>query len=103
MVRIITRQQYEADAAAVLDAVRETKEPVVVESDGAAAVALISAEDYEQWAETRQQRAWDVVDRIRERNADQDPEEILAFVTEIVEEVRQEQYERDLKASQSSH
>lgn len=45
-------------------------------------------------AENRE-RFWEVVQEIRARNADQDPDEVLRVVTEIVEEVRQERYERE--------
>ena len=43
-------------------------------------------------------RFWAAVDRIRERNADKDPDEVCRDVTEVVEEVRQERYERELAA-----
>jgi hypothetical protein len=42
----------------------------------------------------RWQRFWQAVDRIRERNADKDPDAVLHDVTAVVEEVRQEHYER---------
>lgn len=41
------------------------------------------------------ERFWRAVERISERNADMDPEAELAFITEVVEEVRQERYERE--------
>lgn len=55
---------------------------------------------------TRQQqdeierRFWQTVDRIRERNADKDPDEVLADVTRVVEEGRQERYEREQREAQ---
>ncbi|MGH2557718.1 MAG: hypothetical protein ACRDJH_01530 [Thermomicrobiales bacterium] len=48
----------------------------------------------EQW-----ERAWAAIDRIRERNKDKDPDEVLADVTEVVEEVRQELYEAEQRAA----
>ncbi|MGH2531413.1 MAG: hypothetical protein ACRDJW_03805 [Thermomicrobiales bacterium] len=60
--------------------------------------ALIDREtDARLSAEREQQRAtdWSVIDRIRERNKDKDPDEVLADVTAVVEEVRQELYERE--------
>lgn len=42
-----------------------------------------------------EERFWRTVDRIRERNADKDPDAELAFITEVVEEVRQERHERE--------
>ncbi len=44
------------------------------------------------------ERFWQAVERIGERNADEDPDETLRFVTEVVEEVRQEQHERTVRA-----
>ena len=41
-----------------------------------------------------EERAWAVVERVRDHNADKDPDEILADVTAEVEAVRQELYER---------
>ena len=40
------------------------------------------------------EEAWATVDRIRDRNVDKDPDEVLRHVTAVVEEVRQERYER---------
>lgn len=45
--------------------------------------------------EERQREAdWAAIERISARNAEKDPDEELAFITEVVEEVRQEIYER---------
>jgi hypothetical protein len=44
------------------------------------------------------QRFWQTVEQIRARNADKDPDEVLREVTEVVEEVRRERYERELLA-----
>jgi hypothetical protein len=40
------------------------------------------------------EQAWEAITRIGECNADEDPDEILRVVTEVVEEVRQERYNR---------
>jgi hypothetical protein len=40
------------------------------------------------------ERFWWAVEQISKRNADKDPDEVLREVTEVVEEVRQEQYQR---------
>jgi hypothetical protein len=40
------------------------------------------------------ERAWAAIERIGERNANLDPDEVLRHVTEVVEEVRQERYDR---------
>lgn len=63
-----------------------------------AAVALDSQAN-EQMADPDEQEARarmrDVAARIAERNRDEDPDEVLATVTEVVEEVRRERYERE--------
>ena len=53
--------------------------------------------------EERQQvmdRFWEAVERIGERNRDLDPDLVMAVVTEAVEEVRQEQYEREQREAE---
>jgi hypothetical protein len=57
-------------------------------------VELEVGELSEQKREEIRRRFWQAVERIRELNADRDPDEIYREVTEVVEEVRQEQYER---------
>ena len=47
-----------------------------------------SAED-DAW-----ERMWRAIDRIRDRNTHLNPDDVLRHVTEVVEEVRQERYER---------
>jgi hypothetical protein len=49
----------------------------------------------EQRQAENRERFWKVVEEIGERNADKDPDEVMRLVTEVVDEVRQEQYERD--------
>lgn len=60
-------------------------------------VAVVADPEYAQQLEAERQQKWDrgwrAIDRIRERNADNDPDEELAFITEVVEEVRQERYD----------
>ena len=61
------------------------------------ATAAVEPDACEQ-LELQRQRLMDryrrAAERISEHNADKDPDEELAFITEVVEEVRQEQYER---------
>ncbi len=55
--------------------------------------SLEAFEHIERQQEDVKQRFWQTVDPIRERNAEKDPEEEMAFITEMVEEVRQEHYD----------
>ena len=56
--------------------------------------------EVEQRDEIRE-RFWRAVERVGERNADKDPDDVLRDVTEAVEEVRQEMYERERRAQSS--
>ena len=58
---------------------------------------VVSAETCEQVEQQHvdiRERFWRAVERIGKRNADKDPDDVLRDVTEVVEEVRQERYER---------
>ena len=55
------------------------------------------SEQERQQAKERFRRA---IERIGELNADKDPDEVMRIVTEVVEEVRQEHYERTQRAAE---
>ena len=99
-VRTMSAQQARANFADLLGSVYYTKEAVVVEKKGKPVAVVISPEAHEQLTQQDApwERFWQAVDRIRERNADKDPDAVLADVTQVVEEVRQERYERERKA-----
>jgi PHD/YefM family antitoxin component YafN of YafNO toxin-antitoxin module len=97
MVRTISAQNATDNFADVLGQIAQTKEPIVVEDAGQTVAVIVSPEDYREQA---WQRIWATVDRIQERNADKDPDEVYRDVTEVVEEVRQERYERELAAAE---
>lgn len=69
--------------------VQKQKKPAAVMSSPPATDGIEHARDRTDI----KQRFWRTVDRIRERNADKNPEEEMAFITGVVEEVRQERYD----------
>src|SRR5438552_3337995 len=77
---------------------------VLVEKSGIPMAAVVSPQELERLSEldSIEEAGWDAVDRIRERNADADPDEVLADVTAEVEAVRRERYERK-HAAKSGH
>jgi PHD/YefM family antitoxin component YafN of YafNO toxin-antitoxin module len=97
MVRTISARNATANFADVLGSISQSKETITVEEAVEPVAVVISPEDYREQA---WQRFWATVDRIRERNAEKDPDEIYRDVTEVVEEVRQERYERELAAAE---
>ncbi|MDQ3692256.1 MAG: hypothetical protein M3464_01330 [Chloroflexota bacterium] len=62
--------------------------------------AVINPDPDELSEEERTKRAWAEIDRIRARNQHLDPEEEMAFITRVVEEVRQEMYEEELREAE---
>jgi hypothetical protein len=68
----------------------------ITNDNAATAVADPETEEHVRATKERQRAAdWAAIDRLRERNADKDPEHVLADVTSAVEEVRQKLYEEE--------
>ncbi|MCL5946825.1 MAG: type II toxin-antitoxin system Phd/YefM family antitoxin [Chloroflexi bacterium] len=76
-----------------------TKEPVIVERKGKPFAVVISPEQFEALQQGTDQ-AWAAVDRLRERNRDKDPDDVVRDVTAEVEVVRQERYARGKNTDQ---
>lgn len=62
--------------------------------------AVINPETEELSEEEQAKQDWAAINRFRARNAHLDPDEGLAFITQIVEEVRQEMYEESLRETE---
>ncbi len=93
MKRTVTSTEAASNLSALLEAVRSTREPIIIISETGEEVVLVSAAQYRQIEQMKQQ-AWDLVRAIRLRNKDVDPDEIYREVTAAVEEVRAERRER---------
>ncbi len=98
-IRTVSARQARDNFGDLLGSVYYAKEAVVVEKQGKPVAVLISPEAYQRLREQDEQQARERIRqaaaRIGERNRDQDPETVLAAVTEVVEEVRQQRYERE--------
>ena len=94
VVKRYSSREARANFSEILGMVYYTKEPVIVEKKGKPYAVLISPEQYDAM-EKAEQRTWQLIDQLREQNADADPEDILADVTAEVEAVRQEGYARE--------
>lgn len=101
LARRMSAREARANFADLLGQVYYTKQPVIVERKGRPFAVVISPEQFEAM-EREQQQAWSVVDRIRERNLDKDPDEVLRDVTAEVEAVRQERYDKRKKGDEGS-
>src|SRR5262245_58255805 len=92
MDRKVTTQEAAQNFAGLMASTGETGETLIVDDAGETVAVVISPEAYQKIA---YDRFWATVDRIRERNADKDPDEVYRDVTEVVEEVLRERYERE--------
>jgi hypothetical protein len=68
---------------------------VAIAVDGEVQAVLVSTVKYERYRNALIEANWQMIQREQEWNADKDPHEILSEVTRVVEEVRQERYERE--------
>jgi len=82
------------DIAALLDEANTGNGPIVIQCDGRVVGAVLGAKDWQQFDEDTRRRLKEIIDEIRRDNADRDPDEIYAEITQIVEEVRQERYDQ---------
>lgn len=100
LVKRMSSQEARANFSDLLGSVYYTKEPVIVEKKGKPVAVMISPEQFET-VQKDDEWLWQVVDHIRARNVDKNPDEVLRDVTEVVEEVRQERYDRRHKEATS--
>lgn len=80
----------------VFDKVKKTKRPVVVMANNTPQAAIISLKMLEEYNKLRSdQELFTIIDAIHAKNRDSDPDAVLKDVTETVEAVRQEMYEKE--------
>ena len=78
----------------LLGSVHFGHETVIVEKTGKPFVVVISPEEYARYQELVRERAVQAMERVHQRNAGLDPEQLERDVADMVEEVRRERYER---------
>jgi PHD/YefM family antitoxin component YafN of YafNO toxin-antitoxin module len=77
----------------ILERICATKEPIIVEENGKALVAIVSIEQLEQLL-SQDEEAWKVIRQVQAQNEDKTEEEVERDVANAVEEVRQELHDR---------
>jgi prevent-host-death family protein len=94
LTRRISAKDARNNFGDLLGQVRYSGEPVIVEKQGRPFAVLISPEDFERFQTIAKEQFFETVREIQQANKDVDPDQVLADVTEAVEAVRQEEYER---------
>ena len=94
VTRRISAKEARDNFGDLLGSVHYGGQPVIVEKKGKPFAVMISPEDFERLQELARERLFETVREIRETNKDADPDQVLRDVTEAVEAVRLEEYER---------
>ena len=97
MVR--TYHVRDSELESLLERLRDSEDTVELAVDGETLGIVISPEEYERLRDDQADRDWQTIQRLQDRNADKDPDDVLRVVTAVVEEVRQERYERQQQDS----
>jgi prevent-host-death family protein len=95
LTRRISAKEARSNFSDLLGSVRYSGDPVIVEKKGRPFAVMISPEDFERFQQLAKEQLFDTVREIHQDNKDADPDEVLRDVTEAVEAVRQEEYERN--------
>ncbi|MCS6801766.1 MAG: type II toxin-antitoxin system Phd/YefM family antitoxin [Chloroflexota bacterium] len=93
MARRVSSREAQNRFGELLRTVVHTKEPVIVERHGKPYAEVIAPELVEEF-QREAGRDWAVFEGGWQRNAAIDPDEVYRDVTEVVEAVRREWYER---------
>lgn len=87
MVRTVTRRQAVANIDELLNSIDADKATKVLGEEGLPIAFVVSPEEFLQF---HRNRFWATLDQIRDRNEGLDPDDVLADMTEVVEQVRRE-------------
>lgn len=95
MIQVMKASAVRQGWSQLIDRVFRGGTRVVVEKSGIPVAAIISLQDLERFtqAEAEREERFKVLDRIRAKNADKDPEREERFIAEVVEAVRQDRYD----------
>jgi prevent-host-death family protein len=94
MTSVINVTKVRDNLSEILGRVRFGEETVTIEKKGKPYAVIISPEQYEKFQEAAKERLFAIVDDIQSRNTQYSEEEVMKDVTDVVEQVRQEMYER---------
>lgn len=100
MTQTMKASQARQEWSQVLNQVFRGEKRVLVEKSGIPVAAIVSAEDLERLKhfEAQREERWKVVDEIRAKNRDKDPDEVERDVAEDLAAMRRE--DREHRAAQ---
>ncbi len=95
MATRMTEKEAGDNFSGLLSAVESSNVPVIVERKGRPVAVVISLEQYEQYDRLSREELARLVEELRQRNEDKDPDQVYRDVKAVVDEVRRERYERE--------
>lgn len=93
--RRISAKEARDNFTDLLGTVYYGKEAVIVEKQGRPFAVVISPEQYERFKTVAKDRFFEIVNEIQAKNKNVNPKKVLQDVTKVVEEVRQDLYEKE--------
>ncbi|MDP3733499.1 MAG: type II toxin-antitoxin system Phd/YefM family antitoxin [Candidatus Daviesbacteria bacterium] len=93
--KIISAKEARDNFADLLGMVYYGKESVIVEKQGRPFAVVVNPEQYEKFKQIAKERFFETVDKIQAKNKNVSPKKVLTDVTRVVEEVRQDLYEKE--------
>jgi len=93
---VINVTEVRDNLAEILGRVKFGEEVITVEKKGKAYAVIISPAQYEAFQKAAKEKLFAVVDTVQARNTHYTEDEVMKDVSETVEEVRQELYEKGL-------
>ena len=94
MTNTINVTQARDNLSEILGRVKFGEEVVTIEKKGKPYAVIISPEEYERYKAVAKKALFATVENIQAKNANANIDEVMNDVTKLVEEVRQEMYER---------
>lgn len=96
-MKTVSVRDARANFSELLGLIYYTKELVVIERKGKPFTVMMSPDEYERYKKVVDKQFWKTAKEIQAKNADKDLDEVYRDVTEVVEEVRKQRYEREQK------
>ena len=92
--KVINSSSLRSSLSPVLDGVQFNHDNYIIERKGKPAAAIVPLFVYEEW-KRNQERFFEIVREIQQANQDADPDEVLEFVLEAQQAVRNELTQAD--------
>lgn len=99
-MKTVSVRDARANFSELLGSVYYTNNPIIVEKKGKPIAVVVSPKQYQRLKQ-EEEKDWTIIDELRAKNVDKDPDKIYREITKVVEEVRKGLYETEQKKTLS--